>query len=146
VQARTSLPPVFSLKQHSARAFLRSTSLVYQLTIAVPLVQGWIKQALQTDPSIPNKNLGVQFTILIYHPILAIKHLIFPLIVIIDPLDKCKDRDGIVKLIKIITGVFQQECTFLLFFFFTSLAEDYITASFVEPTTKVKTSHLALED
>jgi hypothetical protein len=47
-----------------------------------------------------------------------------------------------VKLIEIITAVFQAECTFPLSFFFTSRLEEHIVSGFAEPTT----NHLALED
>jgi len=51
-----------------------------------------------------------------------------------------------VKLIEIVTGAFRGEHTFPLQFFFTSRAEDYIAGSFGGLTTKMKTSHLVLED
>jgi hypothetical protein len=69
-------------------------TLAYQLTISVPPVQELIKAALQADPSIPNKNLGMQFTKLIYLPILALDHLTSPMVIIIKALDECEDNDG----------------------------------------------------
>jgi NACHT domain len=121
-------------------------TLAYQLAISVPSAQGLINEALQADPSIPDKNLAVQFTKLVYRPILALEHPISPMIVIIDALDECEDKGGVAKLIEIITGAFREERTFCLRFFFTSRAEDYITAKFAEPQTRLKTSRLALED
>lgn len=121
-------------------------TLVYQLAISIPSAQELIKETFKADPSIPEKNLAAQFTKLIYQPILAIKHLISPMIVIIDALDECEDKNGVVKLIEIITGVLQEERSFPLSFFFTSRLEDYITGRFSEPMTQLKASRLALED
>lgn len=123
-------------------------TLAYQLAISIPSIRKLVKEALQADPSIPDKNLGVQFTKLIYLPILALEHLTSPMIVIIDALDECEDTNGVAKLVEIITGTFWQhaERTFPLRFFFTSRVEDYISTSFAQPMTQTKTSRLALED
>jgi hypothetical protein len=121
-------------------------TLVYQLAVSIPPAQELIKEAFKADPSIPDKNLAVQFTKLIYQPILAVEHLISPMIVIVDALDECEDKNGVVKLIEIITGVFRGERSFPLSFFFTSRLEDYIAVHFAEQTTKLKASQLALED
>lgn len=91
-------------------------TLAYQLAISVPSAQELIKDALQADPSIPDKNLAVQFTKLVYHPILALEHPISPVVVIIDALDECEDKGGVAKLIEIITGAFREEHIFLLCF------------------------------
>jgi len=121
-------------------------TLAYQLAISVLSAPELIKDALQSDPSIPDKNLAVQFTKLVYRPILALEQHISPMIVIIDALDECEDKGGVKKLIEIITGAFQEEHIFPLRFFCTSRGEDYIVATFAEPMTQLKTSRLALED
>jgi hypothetical protein len=74
------------------------------------------------------------------------KHLISPMVVIVDALDECEDKNGVAKLIDIITGVFRGESSCPLRFFFTSRLEDYIGAKFAEPSTQLKTCRLALED
>ena len=121
-------------------------TLAYQLAVSIPQAQEPIKEAFTADPSIPDKNLAVQFTKLVYQPLLAIKHLISPMIVVIDALDECEDKGGAVRLIEIITGAFRGEHSFPLCFFFTSRMEDNIVARFLEPTTHLKTSRLTLED
>lgn len=93
-------------------------TLAYQLAVSIPAMQGPITEVFQADPFIPGKNLKTQFTKLVYHPILAIKHLHPRIIVIVDALNECEDKDGVLKLIEIITGVFQAEGTFPLRFFF----------------------------
>jgi hypothetical protein len=105
-----------------------------------------IEAAFKADPSIPDKNLEIQFTKLVYEPILAIGHPFSQTIVIIDALDECEDEDGVVKLIKIITGAILAERTFPLCFFFTSRLEKHIASAFLEPMAMLKTNRLALQD
>ena len=95
-------------------------TLAYQLAISIPAMQELIKEAFKVDPSIPDKNLTVQFAKLVYQPILAIEHLVSGIIVVINALNECEDKDGVVKLIHIITGAFRVENRFPLHFFFTS--------------------------
>ena len=103
-------------------------TLAYQLAVSIPPAQELIKEAFKADPSLPDKNLAVQFTKLVYQPIVAIEHPISPMIVIIDALDECEDKGGVVKLIEIITGAFHGEHSFPLCFFFTSRLENYVAA------------------
>jgi hypothetical protein len=121
-------------------------TLAYQLAIAIPGMQEPMRAAFRADPSIPDKNLEIQFTKLVYEPILAIKHPVPPTIVVIDALDECEDEGGVAKLIEIITGAFRAEFTFPLRFFFTSRLEEHIASGFLEPTTTLRTNRLALED
>lgn len=65
---------------------------------------------------------------------------------IIDALNECEDKDSVLKLIEIITGVFQAEGTFPLQFFFTSRLEGHIVSGFAKSATMQKTSQLALDE
>src|ERR1700733_14113734 len=82
-------------------------TLAYQLAVAIPDMQEPIKAAFKADPSIPDKKLEIQFAKLVYEPILAIEPPVSRTIVVIDALDECEDEGGMVKLIEIITAVFQ---------------------------------------
>ena len=42
--------------------------------------------------------------------LLTIKHLVSPMIVVIDALVECEYKDGVMKLVEIIAGMFQQGC------------------------------------
>jgi len=121
-------------------------TLAYQLAISIPAMQELIKDAFTADPSIPDKNMTVQFAKLVYQPILPIEPLVFRMIVVIDALDQCEDRDGAVKLIHVITGAVRAENIFPLHFFFTSRPEVRIASAFVEQTIMLKTCWLALGD
>ena len=121
-------------------------TFAYQLAVSIPPAQDLIKDAFHADPSIPDKNLAVQFKKLIYQPLLAIAHLISPMVVIVDALDACEDRNGVVKLIEIITAAVLDPHKFPLRFFFTSRLEDHIKEKFEEQPTGLKTCRLALED
>ena len=121
-------------------------TLAYQLAISIPATQELIKEAFKVDPSIPNKNLTVQFAKLVYQPILAIEHRVSGMIVAIDALNECEDKDGVVKLIHIITRAFQAENRFPLRFFFTSQLEVHIASAFAEQMIMLKTCWLALSD
>jgi hypothetical protein len=120
-------------------------TLAYQLAVSIPPAQDLIQNAFRADPSIPDKNLAVQFTKLIHQPLLAIAHLISPMVVIVDALDACEDRSGVVKLVEIITAAVTSPTVFPLRFFFTSRLEDYIGDKFEEQGTSLKTCRLALE-
>ena len=103
-----------------------------------------MQQALDKDPSIPQKKLGEQFKALILGPMLSLKPAIPPMVVVVDALDECADKDGVVKLITIIADAVQ-ECPFHLRFFFTSRAHDHIEAIFRDRTAENMICHLPLE-
>jgi hypothetical protein len=88
-----------------------------------------MKQALDRTPSIPYKNLEEQFQKLIDDPIHNIEIPISRSVVVIEALDECDDKEGIKKLIRIITNA-HCESPFPLRFFVTSQRDDYIEAEF----------------
>ena len=93
-----------ALPTDKLRIFKVVLTLAYRLAVSTLPAQDLIKDTLRTDPSILDKNLAVQFTKLIHEPLLTIAHLISPMVVIVDALDACEDRNGVVKLVEIITA------------------------------------------
>jgi hypothetical protein len=95
-----------------------------------PLMQ----KALMSDPSIPSQILENQFKLLIYDPILALQNPIPSMVVVVDALDECENKVGVLKLISIISNAHRKP-PFPLRFLFTSRAYDYIDNKFRNPTT-----------
>lgn len=120
-----------SLRDNTDRFFL---TLANQLTILVPSTKRLILDALINNSLIPTANLETQFKSLIQGPVLALERPVYQMVVIVDSLDECVDKDGILKVIGIITGAIRKK-QLPLYFFFTSRPERHIEAEFRDLTT-----------
>ena len=119
-------------------------TLAYQLAISVPSMRASMQKALADDPSIPSKTLGNQFKMLICDPLLE-QSITTPKIVVVDALDECEDKDGILKVISIICNAYR-DSSFPLRFLFMSREYDYICGKFRDHTTRPLTIHANLQD
>src|SRR6266481_2688433 len=97
-------------------------TLSYQLTISIPGTKPKIHSVLQEDPTIPHQSLEDQFQKLILNPILALSEYDRPMVIIIDALDECDDKDSIAEFIGILFRYRQLPYHFLL----TGRAENHI--------------------
>ncbi|KIM86566.1 hypothetical protein PILCRDRAFT_32698, partial [Piloderma croceum F 1598] len=131
-----------TLRISTARFFL---TLAYQLAVAVPSVQALMQKPFKRDPSFSTKRLEDHFTQLIYDPLVALKQPISPMIVIVDALNESEDKDGIMKIIKIISKALRNDI-FRLRFFFTSRESHHLETQFRESTAKSVTTRLVLEN
>jgi hypothetical protein len=75
--------------------------LAYQLTLSVPDTKPLIHDVLQGDPTIPNHSLEDQFQKLKINPMRALSYP-RPMVIVIDALDKCDDKEEIVEFIEIL--------------------------------------------
>lgn len=118
-------------------------TIAYQLAISIPSTKSLIQQAFEKDPSIPKKNLKEQFQTLVLQPIAALKLAIPPMVIIVDALDECEDKEAVARLVKTIVNALPSQ--FRLWFLFTSRADDHIETRFEDSITKPRTRHLPLE-
>ena len=109
-------------------------TLAYQLAIGEESMRALMQTALMDNPDIPYKTLEKQFKMLIYDPILALEQSItIPRVVVVDALDECEDKDGILKIISVISNGCRNP-SFPLRFLFTSRAYEYISTKFRDTT------------
>lgn len=120
-------------------------TLAHQLTISVPSMQELLNKALVDNPSILSKTLEKQFNMLIYDPILALGKPIKPMIVVVDALDECENKDGVLKVVSIVSNAYRNP-SFPLRFFFASRAYDYISGKFEDAATGPLTIRQNLQD
>ena len=100
--------------------------------MSIPPAQDLIEDAFSVDPSILEENPAMQFVKLVHQSLLAIAHLVLPMVVVIDALDACDDRSGVVKRIEVVTAAVPGPTVFPLLLFFTSQQEDYVGERFTE--------------
>lgn len=108
-------------------------TIAYQLTISLPSLKSSITQALENDPSIPDKGLRYQFHKLIIEPIREMKSSIsLPMAIIIDAIDECEDENLVTEVITLITEA-QVTSSLPFHFLVTSRPEPSIQAKFTDP-------------
>src|SRR6202167_5474974 len=79
------------------------STLAYNLAFTFPATRPYIERALQRDPHIVYRLLEHQFQQLIADPILSVSMPPLPLVIIVDALDKCGDRESTEDFIEIVT-------------------------------------------
>jgi len=116
-------------------------SIAYQLAIMAATLKPSMRTAIDNNPAIPNKNVEEQFRLLILEPIRNLEPPLSTMVVVVDALDECEDRDAVKKLIRIIASACR-EPLFPLRFFFTSRRDNYIAAELAD---RALTHHEDLE-
>ncbi|KIM84580.1 hypothetical protein PILCRDRAFT_388485 [Piloderma croceum F 1598] len=105
-------------------------TLSYHLSISVPSTTPFIQQILHRDPSIAQRSLSHQFKKLMVEPIRAARGpnlaAMKPLVIVIDALDECDDKELIVDFIIIVGNACQNDCNFPFRVFFASRVEEYL--------------------
>jgi len=108
-------------------------TLAHQLSISVPATKPLILQVLKSEPGIARQSLRGQFNQLIVGPILAAKTSIFapltrtkPMVIVIDALDECDDRDLMAQFIEVIIDAFQENRRLPFRIFVTSRVEEHV--------------------
>ncbi len=123
-------------------------TLVYQLLQYMPDLKPIIISRIESDPLIFNKSLKTQFEFLIFGPLRKLQRnsVNLPILVILlDGVDECDDRDDQASLIRIISDLVGSG-SFPAVAFFGSRAEDQISRVFRSPTVSAITRQLALDD
>jgi hypothetical protein len=127
-------------RSDATRFFL---TFAYQMATMQSPVKQAMEDALAKEPSVLHQHLEDQFQKLIVAPILSVKEHISPLMVVIDGLDECGNRDYVKQLIRLLLGGARKLPFRLLF---TSRPEAYITAIFADPSIDTQIERIALHD
>jgi hypothetical protein len=120
-------------------------TLAYQLTLSVPDTKPSIYDVLQSDTTLPHHSLEDQFQKLMINPMLALSQPIRPMLVVIDGLDECDDKDAIAEFVGILLHA-SQDRQFPFLFLLTGRAENHILQMFSPPESQLLTYSLALQD
>ncbi|KAJ2925365.1 hypothetical protein H1R20_g11668, partial [Candolleomyces eurysporus] len=115
-----------------------AATLATQMAAAVPATASFIKAALKADPGLLTQgvSLTVQLEQLVYEPLLAalkrgliVKALLKgPFLIVVDGLDECEDRQGVVAFIDHMLDFFKKHPSIPLRFFIASRVEEHIRA------------------
>jgi hypothetical protein len=120
-------------------------TLAYQLTGVLPSTEAYLRNVLQSDPLISYRSLAYQFQKLMIDPL---PKLASPLVIVIDALDECDDKDSIAEFIQVLLAHFGRGDHIPYRIFMTSRVEEHILSELevsvrhVHPTTY----SLALQD
>ncbi|KAF7982740.1 hypothetical protein HWV62_26618 [Athelia sp. TMB] len=123
------------------------TTLAFQLTLSVPEVKPIVAKALQDDPTIPHQSITDQLQKLILRPLaaaLATKMSSRVLLVIVDALDECDDKESVRDFICTLANACSDQ-HLPLRWLFTSRGEQHIRQSFSNEVAKTATHILTLE-
>jgi NACHT domain len=105
-------------------------TLAYQLSVSVPATKPFMQRVLQRDPLIIREALSYQFTKLMIEPILSTRNHNLaptnPMVIVIDGLDECDDKELMAQFIEIITDACQVDNQFPFRIFFTSRVEEHL--------------------
>jgi hypothetical protein len=109
-------------------------TLAYQLSLSIPATKPWIQRVLRDEPSIvTDRSLRYQFKKLITEPFLVAKTPDPPLmpltkrmVIVVDALDECDDRDLMAEFIDALIDAFQGNHGLYLQFLVTSRFEEHI--------------------
>ena len=130
--------------RRSAITYLVST-LAYTLAFTIPTTKPHIENALRRDFHIIHRSLERQFQQLIVNPIRAVASSRLPMVIAIDALDECDDRQMMGVFIDIVIRAFRDR-RLPLRFFFTSRVEEHIQNKFEEAPAFAATYSLALQN
>ncbi|KIM72955.1 hypothetical protein PILCRDRAFT_15647 [Piloderma croceum F 1598] len=119
------------------------------LSISVPATKPFIQHMLRMDPSIVRQALCYQFQKLVIKPILAVTNtdaITTPMIIFIDALDECDDKELMAEFIEIVADAYRGNRRLPLRVFFTSRVEEHLRKKLEAPTAHSVIYHLALQD
>ena len=105
------------------------STIAYSIVLSIPATRPHIEYVLQREHHILHRSHKRQFQQLIVEPIRLVISSVLPMVIIIDALDECDDRQEIAEFIDIIACAFQEPLP--LRFFFTSRVEEHIRSKFV---------------
>jgi len=118
------------------------TTIAYHMSLSIPTSQPFIQRALGKDPTIPSQSMADQLRKLVTEPL---GHILLgkkPLVVVVDALDECDDRESIRQFISLLVRTCGDHP---LRFLLASRAEDHIRQAFVWDAAQSTTYFLELE-
>ncbi|KAF7968712.1 hypothetical protein HWV62_29620 [Athelia sp. TMB] len=124
------------------------TTLAFQITISVPGFKPLVERAFQRDPTIVHQSITYQLQNLIFEPFMALAQANIPdrvLLVIVDGLDECNDRDSMRDFITALADACHVSRHLKLRWLLTSRGEEHIRQSFSDPASQRATVLLKLE-
>jgi hypothetical protein len=121
------------------------STLAYRLAFSVPATRSYIESVLQADRHIVHRSLEFQLQKLITEPILSVIMPTLPVVIIIDALDECDDKETTAAFIGTVARTFQAH-RLPLRLIFTSRVENHIQKKFSTSPALDATYCLALED
>jgi len=126
-------------------------TLAHQLCISVPATKPLIRKVLNSEPGITRQSLRRQFNQLIVGPILAAKASVFAaltrkktMVIVIDALDECDDKDLMAEFIEIIIDAFQEHHRLPFRIFITSRVEEHVRRKLETSAARSVIHYLAL--
>ena len=122
-------------------------TIAYQLSISAPTTKPLIQQNVQDDPSILGQSLGHQFKKLLVEPARdANLTQPIPMVIIVDALDECNDKDSMAKFIEIIIDASADRRQFPFRIFLTSKVEEHLRKKLEGPADRRLIHPLNLQD
>ena len=128
-------------------------TLAYQLSISIPATKPLIQQVLRNEPTIARLPLSHQFEELLVKPILAVKTPFLnvltprkPMVMVIDALDECNDKDMMAEFIEVVTSACQENRGLPFRVFFTSRVEEHVRKKLDTSQARSAIYTLALPD
>src|SRR5882762_4551820 len=106
-------------------------TLAYQLSLSIPTTERFIRRVLQNEPDITHHSPIYQFQKLMIEPVQAARTPILsifakPMVIVIDALDECDDKELMAKFIEVITEACRPGRRFPFRVFFTSRVEEHL--------------------
>ncbi|KZP28242.1 hypothetical protein FIBSPDRAFT_1039668 [Athelia psychrophila] len=124
------------------------TTISFQITVSIPETKPMIEKALRDDPSIPHQSIAKQLQKLILGPLASVTAahpLTSLLIIVIDALDECNDKQAMHDFIGILTsaaGARRLPLRWLL----VSRRDEHINQGFSDDVARANVTWVALED
>jgi hypothetical protein len=120
------------------------STIAHSMALSIPAMRPSIESALQRDNYIVHRSHEQQFRKLIFEPMRSVT-LPLPMVIVIDALDECDDRQMIANFIYIVARALR-DYQLPLRFFFTSQVKDHIRRVFAASPALDVTYCLSLQD
>ena len=129
-------------------------TISYQLSIAVPAMKPLIQCVIETELRITSQSLEYQFQKLVIEPIVAANRFAslptatnpVTMVIIIDALDECNDKDQMAAFIEILIRAFTTNPGLPLQVLITSRVEEHISQKLESHAARATVHHLSLQD
>ncbi|KZP28253.1 hypothetical protein FIBSPDRAFT_1039678 [Athelia psychrophila] len=124
------------------------TTISFQIAIAIPETKAIIEKALQDDPTIHHQSIANQLQKLVLGPLASVAAAhspTRPLIIVIDALDECNDKQAMHNFIGVLASAVSAG-RLPLRWLLTSRRDEHINQAFAGDTARATVTWLALED
>jgi hypothetical protein len=121
-------------------------TLAYQLSLSIPSTKPLILDVIRDEPGIIRQSLKHQFKKLLVKPILAVRNTPKPVVMVIDALDECDDKDLMAEFIVVVINAFRENCQLPFRIVMTSRVEEYIRKKLDAPAARLVINRLSLQD